>query len=350
MKPNPLTLVLLTGSALLLLSGVGAYQWADREAVTAPSSTEVADRNDPASPSTPAETTDSGGTLPADTVTLTAGDWSTWIDYQGERRRMLGVERRHSGVNFRAGPGSDYPIVRTIPGGTLLFPRDRLNDWFRARLRDGTVGWIHRTLVRELNVPRPVVSSLREELPPLSVSVKRAIPADFRTHNRLVVAESRLNLRQGPGTQFGIVGHAYRYEELRLMARRGNWYRVQTVHGENGWVYRNLVKPVWIRSPGNRQRVRFSDAGLRIGPREQFQAPESFSPSDPVPVLERQDGWLLVQVRKDRIGWLHESEVITGNPPRTESPADQSRRSDQRPREATRGETQTGTTTPPASP
>ncbi len=309
MRENGLTIVLLAGGALLLFSGLGAYQWANGPSGPA-ASPPGADASDPGSAARRAEGTTTGDGPGVDTSALTAENWEAWTNYRGDRRRMLGVPRRSNVVNFRGGPGTDYPVVDSVEGGTLLFPRDRLNDWFRARLPDGTVGWIHRSLVRELQVPRPVVRSLREELPPLARSVKRRIPADFRNHNRLEVVESRVNLRQGPGTQFGIVGHAYRHQEFRLMARRGNWYRVETIHGRNGWVHRNLVEPVWITMPGNRRRIHFSDAGLRIGPRHQFRAPRTFSPSESVPVLEEQGEWLLVRVRRDRIGWLHESEVL----------------------------------------
>jgi len=351
LKLRPLTIVLLTGGALLILSGLSTYRWATRPAGAGPDHAQTASRRTSGGPGpavSPRGDTRPGG-LP-DTAELSPGDWEAFTRFRGERQRMLGVRRRHDVVNFRAGPGTEYPVRRTVTGGMLLFPLDRINDWFRARLPDGTPGWVHRTLVRQLRVPLPVVESMREQLPPLARSVKRNVPDTFRTHNRLEVVEPRVNLRQGPGTQFGIVGHAYRYQELRMLARRGNWYRIETLHGGSGWVFRTLVEPIWLTAPGQRRRVRLSGASPRIGPRHQFQRPETVSPERPVAVLEEQGEWLMVRIGPDRIGWVHRRELSPGNRPPTDEPSGPSRPSDSPPREAPRDETRTETTSRSTSP
>lgn len=325
MSSNRLYTVLLVGAFLCLLSGVGGYYWARPPAET-PSSqrTETTAAAETPSPDSP----DSSSDTQLDTATLSPDDWELFTRYEGERERMLGVKKQYEAVNLRGGPGNNFPSITTVRGGSLLFVLDRMNQWFRARTENGTVGWIHRPLVRQLRIPQPVVERIRDELPSMRWSIKSQIPDSFRSHNRLEVREARVNLRQGPGRQFGLVGHAYRHQELRLLAREGDWYRIETVHGRTAWVMHTLVRPLWITEPSERRKIRFRNAGLRNGPHFQFQEPDPVSPDQPVPVLEEREGWLLVRLDQDRIGWLHESEVTQGNPPRTDEPAGQDRQPD----------------------
>ncbi len=62
-----------------------------------------------------------------------------------------------------------------------------------------------------------------------------------------VVIVDRLNVRQGPGTNFAIVGKAGRGQTLRILNRNaaGDWWRVCCTEGDNqeGWVSTNLVQP-----------------------------------------------------------------------------------------------------------
>ncbi len=50
-------------------------------------------------------------------------------------------------VNFRGGPGTNYPILRQLGRGTTFTPNGRTSQWYRAVI-DGQEGWLFYQLVR----------------------------------------------------------------------------------------------------------------------------------------------------------------------------------------------------------
>jgi hypothetical protein len=55
------------------------------------------------------------------------------------------------------------------------------------------------------------------------------------------VSQWSINLRDGAGLSFPVVGKAQRGDRLNLVAESGEWYRVQTAAGLLGWVSKSLV-------------------------------------------------------------------------------------------------------------
>jgi hypothetical protein len=51
-------------------------------------------------------------------------------------------------LNVRSGPSTSYPVITTVPAGTVLMVlgRNEVNTWIAVRLEDGTEGWVTRTL------------------------------------------------------------------------------------------------------------------------------------------------------------------------------------------------------------
>ena len=60
--------------------------------------------------------------------------------------------------------------------------------------------------------------------------------------NRLYVDTTLVNLREGPGTSFGIITTVGRGIELSEVDRSGSWIEVITTHsGARGWIFNSLV-------------------------------------------------------------------------------------------------------------
>jgi hypothetical protein len=55
------------------------------------------------------------------------------------------------------------------------------------------------------------------------------------------VNQGVVNLREGAGTAFPIVGKARLGESLAILEESPNWYRVRTPGGQQGWVLKALV-------------------------------------------------------------------------------------------------------------
>jgi hypothetical protein len=62
-----------------------------------------------------------------------------------------------------------------------------------------------------------------------------------RTTGMVRVSQDRVNLRDGAGADFQVVGKAQLGDTLNLLAESGGWYRVRTSRGVVGWVSKELV-------------------------------------------------------------------------------------------------------------
>lgn len=306
MSSNRAVNVLLAGLFVMLLSGFGGYWWASlssQDAQITPRKT--ADQ--------PEESTieDESDSTNSDTTTLSPSNWEAFLEYEGERTQMLGIKKSYSTVNFRSGPGTEFSIVETPEGGTLLLQLDRVGEWYRSRTRYGTIGWIHRSLVRTLEVPQPIYTKFRDDLPPLEESSRDLLPEEFEDHNRLRVLETKINIRQGPGVQFPTAGQLYKHQEVRLMGKRNEWFRIINRYGSTGWVREDIVEPVWRSDPEDRPVIDITTRNLRMGPAFQFREPNPSEEPVTVPLLEDQSPWFMVE-HEGEIGWVHKREVTEG--------------------------------------
>ncbi|MFB6347514.1 MAG: SH3 domain-containing protein [bacterium] len=300
--------IISTGVFFLFAGSLGGYYWASQGSSNEP---RVQRSKETVSPSSSnASTSDlDNGTDSSDTNQLSPDNWEAFLEYDGERRRMLGVKKNYDGVNFRTGPSTTHSIQKTPGGGTLLMPIDRITNWFRARTRNGNIGWIHKSVIRELEVPKPIFDRFQKDLPSLKESTKKLIPEDFQKHNRVKVLESKVNLRQGPGTQFATAGRVYKYEELRLMGKDGDWFRVKTVNGTLGWVSSELVEVIWKTPVEEQKPVKITVSDPRMSPEFQFNQPKKLDTPLKASLLEIQHPWVLVKIDETTIGWVHNKEL-----------------------------------------
>jgi hypothetical protein len=51
-------------------------------------------------------------------------------------------------VNLRDGPSVQHAVLAVLPFGTPVFPERESEEWVLLRTADGSVGWVHRSLIR----------------------------------------------------------------------------------------------------------------------------------------------------------------------------------------------------------
>ena len=59
------------------------------------------------------------------------------------------------------------------------------------------------------------------------------------------VTASALNIRKGPGLNYEVIGKVYENEYIRVFAKIGDWYVIQTDSNIIGAVYRDYVRPIY---------------------------------------------------------------------------------------------------------
>ena len=153
-----------------------------------------------------------------------------------------------TGLNVRSGPGTGHGVVVAVTAGTrlevvedpqqALAKLGRQGEWIQLRTPEGKRGWSAAWLL------------------------KRASEADFLGIGRLaiappeariaMVADNDLNVRGGPGQHFAEVDKASANERLEALepqeivtaklGRQGNWVRLRTPRGIEGWAAAWLLR------------------------------------------------------------------------------------------------------------
>ena len=112
-------------------------------------------------------------------------------------------------VNVRSGPGTSHEILWSVG---KYYPVDIIKtsgNWCRVRDFEGDTGWIHRSLLKKIS----------------AVIVKGTI----------------VNVREGPGTDSRVLFQAEKGVSFKLLKKKKEWFEVQHVDGEVGWIHKSLV-------------------------------------------------------------------------------------------------------------
>ncbi len=112
------------------------------------------------------------------------------------------------------------------------------------------------------------------------------------------VVGSKANLRSAPGVKSAVRWEYGRGFPVRLLARRGNWYKVIDFEGDSGWIYKKLLsrKPHFIVK---RKRV-----NLRSGPGKRYKLLGKANYGVVFKTLLRKKGWVKVRHGKGLVGWI----------------------------------------------
>lgn len=133
-----------------------------------------------------------------------------------------------SRLNVRRGPGTQHPVIGSLPQGTRVAVQEQRGEWWRVQAGRLT-GWVARQYLRvEGATPSPPAS------PPVPAPGTQTV----------AVNTSVLNVRAGPGTHYRVVTQVRRDTRLTVHQRRGEWLLVRLPNGLPGWVFGRYVRPV----------------------------------------------------------------------------------------------------------
>lgn len=161
-------------------------------------------------------------------------------------------------INMRATPSEVGAIITRIPFETELTieARNQFGNWLLVRLADNTRGWAASRYIgwsEEIELANIVVSfeifSDVVETTPVPGSAAASAPVATITALNIPEGEpgsalARLNVRQGPGFQYAVVGLLAYRTTLVIEARNtfGDWLLVQSLEdATRGWVASRYV-------------------------------------------------------------------------------------------------------------
>lgn len=116
-------------------------------------------------------------------------------------------------LNLRSGPGVEFRLLGRMIDGTSAEVTGRNGNWLRLRHETGAVGWGHSDYLRPKQLERGMMHFVNS-------------PKD-----------GYLNLRRGPGENFGIKKKMLHASAVTVLARKGNWIKIADDKGVRGWAY-----------------------------------------------------------------------------------------------------------------
>ncbi|WP_129670441.1 SH3 domain-containing protein [Candidatus Chloroploca sp. Khr17] len=139
----------------------------------------------------------------------------------------IGVVREES-LNLRDGPGVNYVSMAKMTAGQELTLIQRYEEWFLVEY-GSQYGWVTSEFLNIVDgvIERiPIASSIPDPNPPLVG----------------MVLENRVNLRRGPGSAYDRVGSINADNNVKLLARHKDWYRVELENGTRAWIFSDLLR------------------------------------------------------------------------------------------------------------
>ena len=125
-------------------------------------------------------------------------------------------------VNLRRGPGTGTDVIAKLPSGVTLEVIGERAGWYRVATAKGTVGWVSADY---LKVGTISVRPAQATAPSLTATI----------------TAGRVNLRQGPSTQYRSYGTLAEGITVQVIARSSDWFKVRSPRGTLGWVAGDLM-------------------------------------------------------------------------------------------------------------
>ncbi|MFC1895209.1 SH3 domain-containing protein [Thermodesulfobacteriota bacterium] len=111
-------------------------------------------------------------------------------------------------ANVRSGPGQNHDTIWKVEKYHPIDVVERSGQWCRFRDFEGDEGWIHASLLREMDT---------------------------------VITTRKANVRSGPGTTNQVILTSESGVAFKVLKKKGKWLQVEHGDGERGWIYSSLV-------------------------------------------------------------------------------------------------------------
>ena len=131
-------------------------------------------------------------------------------------------------LNLRDGPGKDYISMVKLAANQEVALLANYEGWFQIETAEGNVGWVSQDFL----ALQPGVAE--------RITRAESIPSSNPDIVGFVTDEG-VNLRSGPSTKFESLGKLSSGAPLGLLARNGDWLKVETAKGTKGWISSDLV-------------------------------------------------------------------------------------------------------------
>ncbi len=197
-------------------------------------------------------------------------------------------------LNVRSGPGVSYTRISQVTKGNLPFLEER-NGWYRVVLPQGRAGWISGQYAS-----------------PISAESGGGADGNILA-GAAVVKASTLNVRSGPGTEFGVSAKVQANTVLPVLEEKNNWYRILLPGNKEGWIASWLSE--FLAPDNNTSRtamINVPSLNIRSGPSTGYGILKSGFLGEEFKVINSVSGWLNI-IFGNSTAWISANHTLMRN-------------------------------------
>nr|WP_276576551.1 SH3 domain-containing protein [Caldicoprobacter algeriensis] len=180
-------------------------------------------------------------------------------------------------LNVRSGAGTGFRAIGKLARNAKVDILEKVGAWYKIKYGD-TIGYVHGDYIR---------------LGSSDTGSRGGQPASVG-----IVAASGLNVRSGPGTNYGKIGFLYRNSQVTILGQTGVWYKIK-FGGTTGYVHSAYVKVSnAVPSRGEDDRSLPSTAvvtatwlNVRTGPGPNYTRIGAIKMNSRVTILQKVGSW-----------------------------------------------------------
>lgn len=235
-----------------------------------------------------------------------------------------------SALNIRSNPSMGSNKVGLAYRGSSVEILSQSKGWYNVKLSNGIVGWASSQYISTDSAAGGNTGS--------NSGSSNNGGENAQSGNGKVSVSSRLNVRSGAGTSFGVVGKASNGEVVQLLASTNGWYKIKQANGVVGWVSSQyIVKTNESIGGGNNSNTGSNNNGdkgnsgstnvegtkgkirsgirlnVRSGAGTSYSVVGKLNGGDVVQLIEKSGGWYKIKMLSGNTGWISADYVSSTN-------------------------------------
>ena len=163
-------------------------------------------------------------------------------------------------VNMRSEPNLNANIITQLKKDTAVTAKNQKGDWYQVQTKEGQEGWVAGWLLSLADG-----SSLLKDpstgavIYPQNPEANAAAGSDsaFKVNDNVVIKESLVNVRQGPGIEYGVISQVKNGQNFTVIDVQKDWLKVRLDSGNAGWLADWLVLKKEDAQESQRQDIEF---------------------------------------------------------------------------------------------
>lgn len=135
------------------------------------------------------------------------------------------------------------------------------------------------------------------------IAVLLVLPEGSFALERRSITAGIANMRSGPGTNYDVLWQVEKYHPVRIVQKKGNWYKIKDFENDEAWLHKSLL--------GKTQGVITIKDKCNVRSKPDTKSTVLFTVEKGVPfkVLSRKGNWIKIEHADGDVGWIYKTLV-----------------------------------------